>query len=311
MLLEMASGNFFYRLERSTKNDNLEAIGISLNMLAEEIQDALMHQGYVNSNCAIVEIIQMSFIIDNHGYIQMVNQGTCSILSVLHKDIIGKPFADFLTKKSKITWQNFWKASKQKEFEDTDLKLTFKTKGGLVIPKTCYTTTFKDTEQSKMLITVIHYSSSQDNLENDLKKRVIRFSDKDEPSNQPHGNTQKPKIRLSFEDIRKIREGHDIIINNLEKKPPSLKDFALQLGTNEFKLKYGFKELYGTTVHGFLREERLRKSKMIIQFTDQSLKSIAHMTGFKSIAHFSRTFKKRYGYAPSDLRKKALNSDDH
>lgn len=89
---------------------------------------------------------------------------------------------------------------------------------------------------------------------------------------------------------------------------PSLKDFALQLGTNEFKLKYGFKELYGTTVHRFLMEERLRKSKMMIQFTDQSLKSIAHTTGFKSISHFSRTFKKRYEYAPSELRKKTLDS---
>ena len=114
---------------------------------------------------------------------------------------------------------------------------------------------------------------------------------------------------MSFEDIRKIREGHDIIINNLEMDFPSLKDFALQLGTNEFKLKYGFKELYGTSVYRFLKEERMRKSKMMIQYSGQSLKTSAQMTGFKSMAHFSRTFKKRYGYTPSELRKKALNGD--
>ena len=71
MLLEMASGNFFYRLERSAKNDNLESIGISLNMLAEEIQETLLHQGYVNSNNPLVEIIQMSFILDSDGRIEI------------------------------------------------------------------------------------------------------------------------------------------------------------------------------------------------------------------------------------------------
>ena len=49
MLLEMASGNFFYRLERSTKNDSLESLAISLNILAEEIQETMLHQGYVKT----------------------------------------------------------------------------------------------------------------------------------------------------------------------------------------------------------------------------------------------------------------------
>ncbi|TXD81188.1 helix-turn-helix transcriptional regulator [Subsaximicrobium wynnwilliamsii] len=91
---------------------------------------------------------------------------------------------------------------------------------------------------------------------------------------------------------------------------PSLKDFALQIGTNEFKLKYGFKELYGTTVYRFLVQERLRKAQMMIQYSDLPLKSIAYMTGFKSMPHFSRTFKKRYGYSPSALRNNSIEDND-
>ena len=144
-----------------------------------------------------------------------------------------------------------------------------------------------------------------------MKQRVFQFSNiKKQASEDTQSNNQKQKIRLTFEDIHKIREGHNIIINNLEKDFPSLKDFALQLGTNEFKLKYGFKELYGTTVHRFLMEERLRKSIMMIQFSGQSIKAIAQMTGFKSISHFSRSFKKRFDYTPSDLRKKSLNKEE-
>lgn len=313
MLLEMASGNFFYRLERSSKNDNLEAISISLNMLAEEIQETLIHQGYVNSNQHIVEIVQMGYVLDDAGCIEIANQKACNILSVVHADIIGKPFDVFLENHSKKIWKDTWHILKQKDFDDLSLELKFISKGGLIIPKTCYITTCKGKGKDfcKTLISAIHHSTSQDHLELDLKQRVIQFSNnKRQPSDDAQGNRQKQKIRLTFEDIHKIREGHNIIINNLEKDLPSLKDFALQLGTNEFKLKYGFKELYGTTVHRFLMEERLRKSIMMIQFSGQSIKAIAQMTGFKSISHFSRSFKKRFGYTPSDLRKKSLNKEE-
>ncbi len=291
MLLEMASGNFFYRLKRSTRNDNLVAITISLNMLAEEIQETMLHQGYANSNTIIIPVIQMSFVINEQGTILMTNQQTANILSVLHADIVGKSFETFLAKPSKTVWTNTWHTLKQKELYDTAVNLTFKTKGNLLIPKTCYITTFKGKESTKRrtLVTVIHHSNNQDRIEQDLKRSVIQFTkqQKDDPDDTVF-NAQKPKVRLSFEDIRKIREGHDIIINNLEQELPSLKDFALQLGTNEFKLKYGFKELYGTTVYRFLTQERLRKSKMMIQYSDQSLKSIAHMTGFKSMSRVIR-----------------------
>jgi AraC-like DNA-binding protein len=99
-----------------------------------------------------------------------------------------------------------------------------------------------------------------------------------------------------------IRKVHDMIINDVKKDLPKLKDLALQMGTNEFKLKYGFKQLYGTTIFKFLVQERLRKAKTLIQYTSLSIKTIAHMTGFKSIPHFSRAFKEKYGKSPSDLR---------
>ncbi|WP_142784077.1 AraC family transcriptional regulator [Changchengzhania lutea] len=311
MLLEMASGNFFYRLERSGKNDNLEAIGLSLNMLAEEIQETLLHQGYANTNSPIAAIVQMSFVVDKDGFIDIANQQACNMLSVLQMDIIGHPFSDFLIEKSRISWKEAWRSLKQSKFQDRSLELTFKSKGSLVIPKTCYMTSLngKQNDFKKALITVIHHSNRQDHLENDLKQRVIQHSNDQQSSNNTRSENQKQKLRLSFEDIRRIREAHSIIINNLEKDFPSLKKFALQLGTNEFKLKYGFKELYGTTVYRFLKEERLRKAKMMIQYTRQTFKSIAEMTGFKSNPHFTRTFKKRYGYTPRDLRKKTLNPD--
>jgi AraC-like DNA-binding protein len=305
MLLELASGNPFYRLSRSNKDDSIEGIVVLINMLAEEIQQLLLHQGSVNAKGIIKHIVQMSFILDDDGIIQMINQKTVAILATFYDDIIKKPFESFLTEDSRTKWQKTWNVLKQKDFKDISLELTFEAKQKLLVPSQCYITRFSDKETGlkNTLITVIHYYNTQDKLENDLKESIVEFIDRQKTI---VNKSKKQRLRLDQKDIRRIRAGHDIIMNNLEKDLPFLKDFALQLGTNEFKLKYGFKELYGISVYRFLTRERLSKSKMLIQFTELPIKSIINMTGFKSSAHFSKTFKNRYGYAPSILRKKSL-----
>lgn len=95
MILEMAGGNFFYRLAQSKKNDNIEALAVILNMFAEEIQESFLHQGYVNSKGTIKHIVQMSFVLDEHDIVQMVNQKTCTILSMLRDDIIKNHLVPF------------------------------------------------------------------------------------------------------------------------------------------------------------------------------------------------------------------------
>lgn len=314
MLLEMASGNFFYRLERSAKNDNIEALSASLNMLAEEIQGILLHQGYANINDIIIDIVQMSFILDKNGKIEATNRQTCNILSTLYKDLIGKPFEVILNERSQIKWEGVKNGISKKEDYDASIELEFKTKGHLLLPKICYISTYEDINQhsKKILVSIIHHSTTHKELKKNLKTRVIEHNKnlKNVTDQKQLTDTKSSKIRLSFDDIRKLRKGRDLIINNLDKDFPKLKDFALQLGTNEFKLKYGFKELYGMPVHRYLMQERLRKSNMLIQYTDKSLKTIAHMTGFKSMPHFSRAFKKHFGYTPSELRKEHINSDN-
>nr|WP_281501008.1 AraC family transcriptional regulator [Cellulophaga sp. F20128] len=240
----------------------------------------------------------------------MANQQSCYLLSLASQDIIGTPFEKILDTTSLAKWKVLWTSFLQKKKTESTIALKFRTKSGLVISKTAHLTALTESkkEQIKILITIILHSNHQIELDNKLKQSVHQFSTHQK---KIHKETlvkpAKSKIRLSFEDIRKIREGHTFILNNLGKDFPSLKDFAHQLGTNEFKLKYGFRELYGTSVYRFLKQERFRKAQMLVQYGDQSIKSIANISGFKSFSHFSRTFKKRYGYTPSELRKKSLN----
>ncbi|NGX82688.1 helix-turn-helix domain-containing protein [Aequorivita sp. KMM 9714] len=313
MLLKMGAGKFFYRLERSLKNDDVEALVLVLNMMSEEIEETLIHQGYVNANETIRHIVLMSFLIDSEGYIEAVNHQACTILFYLCEDIVGQPFHSFLDEASVSKWKENWKVFNQKKLLDSSLELKFRTKESLLVPGACYVNRmrWKNLGKDTFLLTVVKHSKKQVELESNLKQQIVGFNKESKNKLFEISSSQtKEKVRLTNEDIRKIGEARDLLINNLDKDFPSIKEFALQIGTNTFKLKYGFKELYGVSVYRFLRNERLRKAKMLIQYGDRSFKSIAHITGFKSVPHFSRTFKKQFGFTPTELRKKSSFDDE-
>ncbi|TMU50751.1 helix-turn-helix domain-containing protein [Flagellimonas algicola] len=294
MLLEMAQGNFYHSLDPSDKNDNVATLIVMLNMVNEEIRASFIHQGFVGSKHTPQHLVQMAFIIDTMGMIEMVNQNTCSTLSAFHTELVGSPFVNTLTEESQRKWLKKQKSITNRECSDSTMDLVFKTSEGLLISKNCNISTFggKTESPNKILLSTILFTKGE-SFAKGIWGNALR----------PGKESKVPRVKLSHEDIRKIREVHDLIITNLDHQLPHLKDLAHQMGTNEFKLKYGFKQLYGTTVFKFLIQERLRKAKTLIQFSSLSLKTIAHMVGFKSIPHFSRAFKEKYGNTPSSLRK--------
>ena len=106
---------------------------------------------------------------------------------------------------------------------------------------------------------------------------------------------------LSQSDIRKLNTAREFILTDLS-STPSLEDISLAAGINLYKLKTGFKALFGQSVFNYLREERLILGYKEATKRSLSLTEIAYLTGFASISHFSDAFKKRYGIAPSQLR---------
>jgi AraC-like DNA-binding protein len=293
MLLEMARGNFFYSLEPTHKNDNVASLVVMLNMVNEEIRASFIHQGFANAHNTPQCIIQLSFLMDTDGTIEMVTNSTCSLLSALPKEIIGKPITDFMTEGSQKVWAKKMVKHLKRERSETVQFLEFITKEGLLLGKDCHLSVFQSLNGNgqKILLDTVFFSKGEP-FGTALPKKTLKVTK----------GIKEPKVTLTPDDIEMIRDVHDMIINNLDKDLPLLKDLALQMGTNEYKLKYGFKQLYGTTIFRFLTHERLRKTKTLIQHSNLSLKEIAHLTGFKSAAHFSRAFRDKYGKSPSDLR---------
>lgn len=84
--------------------------------------------------------------------------------------------------------------------------------------------------------------------------------------------------------------------------PPSIKELAYKSAINEFKLKKGFKTLFGTTIYGMLHTHRLEQAKTLLQHNDMSVQEAAKLVGYKSFSHFSKIFKERYGFLPVHAR---------
>ncbi len=84
--------------------------------------------------------------------------------------------------------------------------------------------------------------------------------------------------------------------------PPSLTELSRIAGINLFKLKNGFKEMFGNTVFGYLAESRLEMAVRELTAKEKSIADIALLTGYSSVQHFNKAFKKRYGVTPGRWR---------
>ena len=116
----------------------------------------------------------------------------------------------------------------------------------------------------------------------------------------------KPAAFHGEPDIHLLQKVYDHILHNLEKPLPSLKQLAHDFGTNEYKLKRGFKQVFKKTIFQFHHGERLRKARLLVEHSGIPLPVIAKMSGFKDYPNFSKAFKKKFGHSPKQLQKQLL-----
>ena len=98
-------------------------------------------------------------------------------------------------------------------------------------------------------------------------------------------------------EMEKIKEARNLIVEDLS-SPPNLRELAKLVGTNEFKLKVGFKSMFGNTVYGYLSDYRMEKARHLLEMRTHSVKEISNIIGYSNPSHFIATYKKRFGITP-------------
>jgi AraC-like DNA-binding protein len=113
---------------------------------------------------------------------------------------------------------------------------------------------------------------------------------------------QKTETFLTSADKEKISQARELMINNVSESMPLSKVSRL-VALNEFKLKKGFKEIYGKSPHNYLISFRINESMELLMNENLTIDAVAQMVGYSDMAHFSRAFKKEKGIPPGKYKK--------
>ena len=113
---------------------------------------------------------------------------------------------------------------------------------------------------------------------------------------------KKEEFLRSPADKEKILAVRDLINEKID-CPPNLSSISRTVGLNEYKLKRGFKEVFNTTVFGYLTEQRLLLARQFLLDTQRTAAEIGYQLGYSTPQHFNNAFKKRFGSTPQSIRR--------
>ncbi|UKO96901.1 helix-turn-helix transcriptional regulator [Nostoc sp. UHCC 0870] len=104
-------------------------------------------------------------------------------------------------------------------------------------------------------------------------------------------------LKLRKDDIERLYAAQEILIRTMN-NPPSLLGLARQVGINERKLKQGFRQVFGTTVFGYLQDYRLQQAQKLLKKRGMSIASVATAIGYTNPEAFSVAFRRKFAVSP-------------
>ena len=103
-------------------------------------------------------------------------------------------------------------------------------------------------------------------------------------------------------DISRIAAAKRIVDERWHEKL-TIDNIARSCGINRDKLTRGFRELYHCSVGEALSERRLRQARTLLAASDLPVASIGYRCGYLNNASFTRAFSRRFGMAPTAMRR--------
>ncbi|PSN19119.1 AraC family transcriptional regulator [filamentous cyanobacterium CCP5] len=102
---------------------------------------------------------------------------------------------------------------------------------------------------------------------------------------------------LKADEVDRILYARDILLSQVE-NPPMLLDLSHQIGLNDRKLKQGFRQVFGTTVFGYLHGYRMEQAQQLLLLPESTIASVAQRVGYRSPEAFSVAFRRTFEMSP-------------
>ncbi|MEM8613062.1 MAG: AraC family transcriptional regulator [Cyanobacteria bacterium P01_H01_bin.105] len=130
-----------------------------------------------------------------------------------------------------------------------------------------------------------------------LESRALELIALQLPLNSSKGRVASSNYILKADDVDRIHYAREILLSNLE-NPPSLLELAQRVGLNDYKLKRGFRQVFGTTAFGCLYHHRMERARRLLETNYSTVTEVAQAVGYTSATSFSAAFKKKFGMPP-------------
>lgn len=279
MLFEMATGNLSFRIQGIGEQPGLDEIAGTLNTLSEKMLNVILESGHVNPHYTYQNLTETTFVLNNKFQIIGFNATAPVTLGFDADSLLKMDFSNIISSQSKSSWNKIKdKIVKDGNFHTAQQLILLNSKQ-LLMPSFCTV--------SRLLHSNAILISSVTTILQDLIDR--------------------PDLNKNYaprkSDAAVMQDVYDYILNHLEEPLPTIKELAQLFGTNDFKLKDGFRHFFNTSIYQFYSKERLKRAHLLIQQTPISLKEIAFRSGYNDYTNFSKAFKKQYYYTPSDLQR--------
>lgn len=83
---------------------------------------------------------------------------------------------------------------------------------------------------------------------------------------------------------------------------PSILELAQTANMSPSRFQMAFRQVYGTTAYEYLKVMRMNYALLLLQDSDNNIRTVALKVGYRNAGHFSKLFKETFGMGPQEYR---------
>ena len=112
------------------------------------------------------------------------------------------------------------------------------------------------------------------------------------------------KVRQNCNETVRLMQVEALLVKNFAVTPPVINELARVSAMSPTKLKNNFKAVYGLPIYEYFQKNRMLKAKSLLVLGKYTVREVGQMVGYSNQSHFASTFKKKFGFLPSEITTK-------
>lgn len=288
-ITEITLGNYTYTLPLRNQKDELEQIVVSLNTMVEEV-DTVVHRINHDKSKEVTE--NLVFNLDCNFQITSYSDNVVETLKYAEEELLNKPIKFLVSDQTNLP-DDLYTLLRHAIEENLSFKVEFRHQNGYLWSGYGYLHTMISGGKKTYSLSVFKAVYHNEKIKNSLKDQ--------KPGSAKYPTEYRSLLLRDQRDL--IKQLHQYVMERLDTSLPEISEIGSYIGCSANKIKKIFKRTYGETIYTYHRHKRLDKAYTLIKDTNMDISLISMECGFQSPAHFSRAFKKVYGFSPSKVRK--------